>query len=131
MDYGAFLTGMFGAGGIIGFLQFLINRHDNKTSRLKRIEKKIDDSKKESTKQFVEMNVKIDRNEQATTRLQLFFLLETQPDNEDAIEQTAYRYFIVQGGDAEAWQPFYRWAKAHNVDTDWYKTLLEREKGKQ
>ena len=23
MDYGTFLTGMFGAGGIIGFLQFL------------------------------------------------------------------------------------------------------------
>ncbi len=130
MDLGVFFAGIFGAGGVFSCIQYFVNRHDKRSDSLKRIEKKIDDSKKETLKRIDEVNKKCDKNELATTRLQLLYLLNAQPDNEDAIEQTAYRYFIELGGNAEAWQPFYRWAKEHNVDTDWYKALLKREEVK-
>lgn len=113
----AIVSGLLGAGGIIGFIQFLISRHDNKVGRLIRIESKLD-----------QVDQKCIRNELATTKLQLFFLMETQPDNEDAIEVTAQRYFIELDGNAEAWAPFYKWATEHKVDTGWYKALLERER---
>lgn len=131
MDIGATLAIIFGAGGMFGCVQYFVTRHDNRKDDLKRIEKKIDDSRKETLKRIDAVDAKCDRNERATTRLQLFYLIQNQPENEDAIEQTAYRYFIELHGDAEAWQPFYRWAQDHNVDTDWYKTLLERERTKK
>lgn len=118
MDLGAaIISGFLGAGGIIGFVQFLVARHDNNNSRLIRIESKVD-----------QVDQKCVRNELAITKLQLFFLMETQPDNEDAIEVTAQRYFIELDGNAEAWAPFHKWATEHKVDTGWYKALLKREK---
>lgn len=121
MDIGASIfIAIVSSTALFGFAQYMISRHDTKCDKaagykeqLNRIEKKCD------------------RNELATTRLQLFFLLETQPDNEDAIEATAQRYFIELGGNAEAWAPFYKWATAHKVDTGWYKALLKREKGEK
>lgn len=112
MDIGvSIFVAILGSTGLFGFAQYMISRHDKKGEQLDRIEKKCD------------------RNELATTRLQLFFLIKTQPNNEDAIEATAQRYFIELGGNAEAWAPFHKWAVAHKVDTDWYKALLSREKG--
>ena len=98
----------------------MIARHDKKH-----------DSMNSCKAQLNRIEQKCDRNELAIARLQLFFLLETQPDNEDAIEATAQRYFIELGGNAEAWAPFYKWATEHKVDTGWYKALLKREKGEK
>lgn len=118
MDIGvAIISGLLGGGGVIGFVQFLISRHDNKKEQLDRIEKKVDLSLEKG-----------DRNELATTRLQLFFLMETQPNNKDTILRTAERYFTELDGNGEAWDAFQHWANDHDVNTAWYLSLVEKEK---
>ena len=119
MDVGtAIFSSVCGSAGLFGLIQFFIARHDSKNKDLVLIKK-----------QLRSIENKCDRNELATTRLQLFFLVETQPENVDAIETTAQRYFIELGGNGEAWATFHRWAEAHKIDTSWYKALLAREKG--
>lgn len=121
MDIGiSVFIAILGSTGVFGFAQYMISRYDKKNSKIIKLEKQLD-----------RIENKCDRNELATTRLQLFFLIKTQPSNEDAIEATAQRYFIELGGNAEAWAPFHKWAVAHKVDTGWYKALLEREKGQK
>lgn len=118
MDIGlAIVTSVFGSAGFFGLLQYLISRHDNKSEYRHMIKTQLNNIEK-----------KCERNELAIARLQLFYLLETQPDDEDAIEATAQRYFIELDGNAEAWAPFHRWAVERKVDTGWYKALLERER---
>lgn len=118
MDVGvAIVVSIFGSAGLFSLIQFLISRHDGRNETLNQIKNQLNSIDK-----------KCKQNELAITRLQLFFLLETQPDNEDAIEATAQRYFIELDGNAEAWAPFYKWAIKHEVDTGWYKALLERER---
>lgn len=119
MDAGvAIVVSLFGSAGVFSLIQFLVSRHDSKSRDLAQIKDKLD-----------KIDKKCDRNELATTRLQLFFLIKTQPENEDAIEQTAERYFVDLKGNAEAWATFHKWATLHKVDTSWYKALLSREKG--
>ena len=119
MDIGTAIFGsVCGSAGLFGLVQFLISRHDSNKNDMTLIKK-----------QLHSIENKCDRNELATTRLQLFFLIETQPENIDAIETTAQRYFIELGGNGEAWATFHRWAEAHKIDTSWYKALLAREKG--
>ena len=121
MDVGlSVFVAILGSGGLFGLAQYLISRHDNKNNELRKV-----------SAQLTRIEQKCDRNELAIARLQLFFLLKTQPSNEDAIEATAQRYFIELGGNAEAWAPFHKWAVAHKVDTGWYKALLKREKGEK
>lgn len=112
------MVSVFGSAGLFGLIQYLISRHDNKNQDLAHIKEtlnKIDD--------------KCDRNERATTRLQLIFLIDSQPDNKDTILQTAQRYFIELNGNGEAWAVFNAWAVKNKLDTGWYKALLKREKG--
>ena len=119
MDIGASIfVAIISSTALFGFLQYLISRHDKKHDTMNSCRAQLDRIEK-----------KCGQNELSIARLQLFFLMETQPDNEDAIEATAQRYFIELGGNAEAWAPFYKWATAHKVDTGWYKALLKREKG--
>lgn len=121
MDIGiAIFASVLGSTGLFGLIQFLISRRDSKDRDTAQIKAKLDTIENRCI-----------RNELATTRLQLFFLLETQPDNEDAIETTAQRYFIELDGNAEAWAPFHRWAVEHKVDVGWYHALLERERRRQ
>lgn len=121
MDTGiSIFVAVISSTALFGFIQYLISRYDRKH-----------DSMNSCKAQLTRIEQKCDRNELAIARLQLFFLMRTQPSNEDAIEATAQRYFIELGGNAEAWAPFYKWATAHKVDTGWYKALLKREKGKK
>lgn len=118
MDVGvSIFIGILGSAGLFGFAQYMISRYDAKHNKMAKFEEQLN-----------RIEQKSDRNELATTRLQLFFLIQTQPDNEDAIEQTAQRYFIELDGNAEAWATFNKWATAHKVDTGWYKALLKRER---
>lgn len=114
----AIIVSVFGSAGIFGLIQFLISRHDGKNQDLIHIKDKLD-----------QIDDKCDRNERATTRLQLIFLIDSQPDNKDTILQTAQRYFIELNGNGEAWAIFNAWAKKNKLDTGWYKALLKREKG--
>lgn len=110
---------MLGSTGLFSLAQFLINRHDNKKGATAQIKIKLDS-----------IDNKCGRNELATTRLQLLFLINSQPDNKDAILQTAQRYFVELHGNGEAWAVFNAWADSNNVDLGWYKALLEAKKGK-
>lgn len=119
MDAGlAIITSVFGSAGVFGLIQYLISRHDSKNLDLAHIREKLD-----------KIDDKCDRNERATTRLQLIFLIDSQPNNRDTILQTAQRYFIELNGNGEAWAVFNEWAIKNKLDTGWYKALLKREKG--
>lgn len=121
MDVGlAIITSVFGSAGVWGLIQFLISRYDNKKQDLSQIKGQLN-----------KIECKCDRNELAITRLQLFFLIKSQPSNEDAILMTAQRYFVELNGNAEAWAAFHKWAVAHKVDTGWYKALLKSGKEKK
>lgn len=115
----AVVIAILGSAGLFGFIQFLISRHDGKERSLVQINTKLDSIDK-----------KCDRNELATTRLQLIFLIDAQPQSKDTILQTAQRYFVELNGNGEAWAVFYDWAEKNKLDIGWYKSLLEREKGK-
>ena len=112
----AVITSIFGSAGLFSLIQYLISRHDKKNNGMIQIKNHLN-----------KIEEKCDRNELATTRLQLIFLIETQPDNKDTILQTAQRYFIELDGNGEAWAVFDTWAKSKKIDIGWYKMLLERK----
>lgn len=116
----AIFGGIMGSAGLFSFVQFMISRHDTKDRDLAQIKH-----------QLGTIEGKCDRNELATNRLQLFFLIETQPKNKDAILQTAQRYFVELSGNGEAWSVFYDWAEKNKINVGWYKTLIKREEGKK
>ena len=114
------ITTVLGSAGLFSFLQYIITRHDGRQKSLKEIKR-----------QLTNIDKKCDRNELATTRLQLIFLIDSQPQNKDTILATAQRYFVELNGNGEAWAVFYDWAEHNKLDIGWYKALLEREKGKK
>ena len=114
----AIFAAILGSAGLFGFIQFMISRHDGKERSLAQIKSQLNN-----------IEHKCDRNELATNRLQLLFLIESQPQNKDTILQTAQRYFVELKGNGEAWAVFYEWAEHNKIDVGWYKALLEREKG--
>ena len=119
MDLGvAILTSVLASSGFFGLLQFLVNRHDTKKRDTAQINAKLD-----------QISHKCDRNELATTRLQLIFLIETHPENKDTILQTAQRYFVELDGNGEAWALFHKWAEKNDIDTGWYNALIKLKKG--
>lgn len=117
MDAGLVFTTILGSGGFFALIQYLISRYDNKNDRLSRIEKKID-----------LISEKGNRNELATTRLQLLFLIQMQPDNKDTILQTAQRYFRELDGNGEAWDAFKHWADSKGIDISYYHEHLSKER---
>lgn len=121
MDLAAtIISGFLGSAGVFGLIQFLVSRHDGKNQDLANIKETLH-----------RIDKKCDRNELATTRLQLIFLINAEPKNKDTILQTAQRYFIELDGNGEAWAIFHDWAQKNQIDTGWYKVLLNREKGRK
>lgn len=117
MDIGiAIFSSVFGSAGLFGLIQFLISRHDSKSRDMSQIKHQLS---------IIEQ--KCERNELATTRLQLIFLIQSQPKNSDTILQTAQRYFVELDGNGEAWAVFYHWAEENHLDLGWYKALIQRE----
>lgn len=117
MDLGvAVVTSIFGSAGFFGLIQFLVSRHDGKDRNIVQIKAQLDN-----------IESKCDRNELAITRLQLIYLIDQQPDNKDAILQTAQRYFVELDGNGEAWVVFDKWAKKKELDLGWYQALLKRK----
>ena len=112
----AVFSAILGSAGLFSFAQFLISRHDNKDKSLEQIKKQLDN-----------ISHQCDRNELATTRLQLIFLIDSQPNNRDTILATAQRYFVELDGNGEAWAVFYDWAEHNKLDIGWYKALLKQK----
>lgn len=119
MDLGiAIVTGFLGAGGVIGFIQFLISRHDNNKSELNAIKKELDSIKSTLEETIIRV-----------TRGELKDLIRDDPDNIEAIMQVAGYYFVDLDGDAYMHSIFEKWAQEHNQPTNWLPTLKnERSK---
>lgn len=113
MDLGiAVVTGFLGAGGVIGFIQFLISRHDNKKSELGTIKKELDAIRKTQQETIIRV-----------TRGELKDLIRDDPNNVEAILQVAGYYFVDLDGNAYMHAIFEKWAREHNQPTNWLPTL--------
>lgn len=109
------LLAALGSAGFFTFLQFLINRHDNKDGLEQKIDTLINLEK---------------RNELATTKVQLQVLFALQPQNHDTILIVAQRYFIELDGDAEMYNEFVRWSEKEKVSVKWFESVRIREEMK-
>lgn len=115
MDTVALLVGLFGGGGIIGFLQYLINRHDTRKTDIATIKRDLSTIRKSQ-----------DDMAKRVTRMELMTLLRNDPDNKDAILQVAEHYFIELDGNAYVHAMFEKWAKTHDVPVGWLPSLHKK-----
>lgn len=117
MELNAVIIGsILGSAGLFSLIQFLITRNDRKKQNTDQIRQQLNN-----------IEAKCDRNELAITRMQLLFLIQSQPENSDTILQTAQRYFVELDGNGEAWAVFNKWAENNHLDLGWYKALIQRE----
>ena len=121
MDLGvAIVSGLLGAGGIIGFIQFMISRHDNQKSELQGIKKELKEIRNIQQETIVRV-----------TRGELCDLIRDNPENTEAIMQVAGYYFVDLDGNAYMHTIFEKWAKEHDQPTNWLPQLKnERSKKK-
>lgn len=77
------IIAIIGSNALFGFLQFLITRKDNSNKRFAEIEQ-----------QLIDMNKRIGYMEQGNIRLQLLFLINTQPHRSEEIIKLAKQYFV-------------------------------------
>ena len=117
MDTVALLVGLFGGGSIIGFLQYLITRHDTRRTDIAAIKRDLSTIRKSQN----DMAVRV-------TRMELMTLLRNDPDNKDAILAVAEHYFIELDGNAYVHAMFEKWAKEHDVPVGWLPGLHKRER---
>lgn len=117
MDTVALLIGLFGGGSIIGFLQYLITRHDTRRADIAAIKRDLSTIRKSQN----DMAVRV-------TRMELMTLLRNDPDNKDAILAVAEHYFIELDGNAYVHAMFEKWAKEHDVPVGWLPGLHKRER---
>ena len=119
MDLGvAIISGFLGAGGIIGFIQFMISRHDNKKAELENIKNELHKIRTTQHETIVRV-----------TRGELKDLIRDDPDNVEAIMQVAGYYFVELDGNAYLHAIFEKWAKEHDQPTNWLPQLKnERSK---
>ena len=108
----AIVTGCLGAGGVIGFVQFLISRHDNQKSKLNAIEKQLNAIEKTQQETIIRV-----------TRQDLKDLIRHDPDNVEAIMQVGGYYFVDLDGNAYMHAIFEKWAKEHEQPTNWLPKL--------
>ena len=120
MDLGvAIVSGFLGAGGIIGFIQFMISRHDNKEAELISIQRELH-----------KINTTLQETIIRVTRGELKDLIRDDPDNVEAIMQVAGYYFVDLDGDAYMHAIFEKWAKAHDQPTSWLPQLKNERSNK-
>lgn len=108
MDFGLFFTAILGSAGVFSLIQFFVTRHDRKKDGLNGIKKELDCMKKSLN----DTNIRV-------TRMELLRLMQSDPENIDAILQVAEYYFIELDGNAYVHAIFEKWAKEHGVATGW------------
>ena len=113
MDIGvALISGLLGAGGLIGFVQFMISRHDDRNSELNAIKEELVSIKDIQQETIIRV-----------TRGELKDLIRDDPDNIKAIIQVAEYYFKDLQGNAYMHTVFEKWAKEHNQPIGWLPQL--------
>ena len=102
------------SGGVLGFIQFLIKRKDDKEQRA---EDKQDDDIKGTLKKL----------EKDGLRTQLLLLLLLQPDEETEILKIAQHYFVKLKGNWYMTSMFSKWCKARGLKPEWFNFEDETE----
>lgn len=98
----AVISAILGSG-VMGFVQFLINRKDDKDDRLKALEK---------------ASVK---NEKDVTRLQLLVLISLFPTSDQEILTVAKHYFCDLSGNWYTASIFTKWCSENHVEIpNWF-----------
>ena len=95
------------SGGVLGFVQFLIKRKDDKEQRA---EEKQDDDIKGTLKKL----------EKDGLRTQLLLLLLLQPDEETEILKIAEHYFVKLKGNWYMTSMFSKWCKTRGLRPEWF-----------
>lgn len=95
------------SGGVLGFIQFLIKRKDDKEQRA---EDKQDDDIKGTLKKL----------EKDGLRTQLLLLLLLQPDEEAEILKIAQHYFVKLKGNWYMTSMFSKWCKTRDLRPEWF-----------
>ena len=95
------------SGGVLGFVQFLIKRKDDKEQRA---EDKQDDDIKGTLKKL----------EKDGLRTQLLLLLLLQPDEETEILKIAEHYFVKLKGNWYMTSMFSKWCKTRDLRPEWF-----------
>ena len=105
MDYlMTFITALLG-GGLVGFVEFLIKRYDEKSGKSKAIIEKIDC-----------ISQKLDKTEKDNVRTQLLLLMSDYPDRVDEIIEVAHHYFVDDKGNWYMTTLFSAWCKEHDIE---------------
>ena len=95
------------SGGVLGFVQCLIKRKDDKEQRA---EDKEDDDIKGTLKKL----------EKDGLRTQLLLLLLLQPDEETEILKIAQHYFVKLKGNWYMTSMFSKWCKTRDLRPEWF-----------
>ena len=95
------------SGGVLGFIQFLIKRKDDKEQRA---EDKQDDDIKGSLKKL----------EKDGLRTQLLLLILMQPDEQTEILKIAECYFVKLKGNWYMTSVFSKWCKSRGLRPEWF-----------
>lgn len=117
MDNFIALLSAIGGGAIVGFVQFLITRHDNKNDKLKGI-----------TDTLTHMDKKLSLLKKDSERTQLLLLLTSYPNRTDEILEVAHQYFVCDGGNWYMTKLFTDWCNENGVD---YEPLFKEKEGKK
>ena len=105
----AIIGGVLVCGGFWTFVQFLINRKDNKNDTLKAIKTKVDKIDKDMIK-----------NEKDTLRTQMLLMIAIYPEETAEILELGKHYFVDLKGNWFATPIFNRWCKKHNIEPEWF-----------
>ena len=99
------------SGGVLGFIQFLIKRKDDKEQRAE-------------NKQGDDIKGTLKKLEKDGLRTQLLLLILMQPDEETEILTLGERYFLKPpaGLDGNWYMTgiFSKWCKSRNLEPDWF-----------
>ena len=92
------LLSCIGTGGVLGFLQFLISRHDAKSNALKEIKEELAKTNTRLNLMEKEFRKDLKKSEKDSIRTQLLLLISDYPDNIQQIMTIAEYYFSTIRG---------------------------------
>lgn len=99
----AIISGVL-TGAVFSFIQFMIQRKDQKNNDIEDIKKAIDDLRDEM------MDIR-----QGNARSELLLLLNDYPDNEGEVLKQAEKYFVQLKGDFYMTSLFTKWLSLNHI----------------
>ena len=109
MDYTAIISAVLGAG-LFGFVQFLIQRHDDKNDRIDAIERQLE-----------EISRQLKSQERNQCRTQMLLLISDYPTENAEIMKISEHYFRDLSGDWYMTNLFNRWLQSQNLGKpEWF-----------